>query len=434
MEFKKRYLLALIPLIIVFSILYYFSDIVTYVVLAWVLSMIGAPVTKRLRKYLGKTLSSLVTLLLFVLGFTMLVYIFIPPLVQQARNLAGIDYEEIALKLEEPISDWETWLEEKGLIEASEPIVIEDTSEVEEEPFVISRTVRLDSLIHSGGDTLSKTNISLVINIQNPQDEEDEKAKATEVQVTDSFFDRVRKNLISLIDPSLIPEIFSSVVGFLGNILIAVMSVLFIAFFFLREQGLFNKAVESIIPDKFSFQTNHAIDETTRLLIRYFTGILFQITVITLYVSIALSLLGVKNALLIGFFAALMNVIPYIGPIIGAMFGVVITIASFADPTLHDPLTEISFYADILPTIIKVIIVFASMQLLDNFMLQPTIFGKSVKAHPLEIFIVVLVGAKLGGIPGMVLAIPIYTVIRVIAKVFLSEFKVVKSLTRSLEE
>ena len=434
MEFKKRYLLALIPLLVVLSILYYFSDIVTYVVLAWVLSMIGAPITRKLRKYIGKTLAAIITLLLFVLGFMLLVYIFIPPLVQQARNLAGIDYEEIALKLEEPISDWENWLEEKGLIESSDPVIIEDTTEVEEEPLVISRTVKLDSLIQSGGDTLNNTNISLVINIQNPHDHEDEKANATEVVATDSFFDRLRKNLISLVDPSLIPEIFSSVVGFLGNILIAIMSVLFIAFFFLKEQGLFNKAVDSIIPDKFSNQTNHAIDETTRLLIRYFTGILFQITVITLFVSIALSLLGVKNALLIGFFAALMNVIPYIGPIIGAMFGVVITIASFADPNLHDPLTQISFYADILPTIIKVIIVFASMQLMDNFMLQPTIFGKSVKAHPLEIFIVVLVGAKLGGIPGMVLAIPIYTVIRVIAKVFLSEFKVVKSLTRSLEE
>ena len=434
MEFKKRYLLALIPLLIVLSILYYFSDIVAYVVMAWVLSMIGAPITKRLRKYLGKTLSAVATLAIFILGFTLLIYIFIPPLVQQARNLAGIDYEEIALKLEEPISDWETWLEEKGLIETSEDPVVEDTTDLEEDPLIISKTVRLDSLIQAGGDTLNNTNISLVINIQNPHDHEDEKTKATEVLNTDSFFDRVRKNLISLVDPSLIPEIFSSVVGFLGNILIAFMSVFFIAFFFLREQGLFNKAVDSLVPDKFTNQTNHAIEETTRLLIRYFTGILFQITTITLFVSIALSILGVQNALLIGFFAALMNVIPYIGPIIGAMFGVIITIASFADPSLQDPVLQVSFYADILPALIKVVIVFGTMQLLDNFILQPTIFGKSVKAHPLEIFIVVLVGAKLGGIPGMVLAIPIYTVIRVIAKVFLSEFKVVKSLTTSLEE
>jgi len=72
------------------------------------------------------------------------------------------------------------------------------------------------------------------------------------------------------------------------------------------------------------------------------------------------------------------------------------------------------------------------MQLLDNFILQPNIFSKSVKAHPLEIFIVVLMGAKIGGIIGMVVAIPIYTVLRVLAKVFLSEFKVVQSITKGI--
>jgi len=73
------------------------------------------------------------------------------------------------------------------------------------------------------------------------------------------------------------------------------------------------------------------------------------------------------------------------------------------------------------------------MQVMDNFILQPTIFGRSVKAHPLEIFIVVLIGAKLGGIGGMVLAIPTYTVLRVIGKVFFSEFKIVQSITKSLQ-
>ena len=71
-------------------------------------------------------------------------------------------------------------------------------------------------------------------------------------------------------------------------------------------------------------------------------------------------------------------------------------------------------------------------QMLDNFLLQPNIFSKSVKAHPLEIFIVVLMGAKIGGVAGMVLAIPAYTVLRVLLKVFFSEFEVVKRLTSSI--
>jgi predicted PurR-regulated permease PerM len=118
-----------------------------------------------------------------------------------------------------------------------------------------------------------------------------------------------------------------------------------------------------------------------------------------------------------------MNIIPYLGPFIGATFGVIIVVSANLD---------VSFYQVLLPKILKLLAVFASMQLLDNFILQPNIFSKSVKAHPLEIFIIVLVGAKIGGVVGMILAIPAYTVLRVLAKVFLSEFKVVQRITQNL--
>ena len=112
------------------------------------------------------------------------------------------------------------------------------------------------------------------------------------------------------------------------------------------------------------------------------------------------------------------------GPIIGASFGVFIVISS----NLGLP-----FYDEMLPLLLTVVGVFASMQLLDNFLLQPFIFSNSIKAHPLEIFIIILVGAKLGGILGMVLAIPVYTVLRVIARIFLSEFKLVQKITGGMD-
>jgi predicted PurR-regulated permease PerM len=425
MEFKKRYLLALFPLFIVGIIFYYFSDIITYVVLAWVLSMVGAPIVRLLKRWVGRTFAALITLFVFVLGMTLLVYVFVPPLVTQARNLAGVDYDNVIKGLEEPIKDWETWLIEKGLIDDPEESTLPPPVEkVEQEPLVITRSIHLDSIISSRGDTIPNTNISLTINIQNP-DETNKKSQSLEVKHTDGFFDRVKKSLYSFINPSIIPQLLTSVVGWVGNLLVTIMSVLFIAFFFLREQGLFNNILASFVPNEYEDRTIHAVGETSRLLIRYFTGILVQIIFITIFVSIVLSLMGIKNALLIGFFAALMNVIPYIGPIIGATFGVIITLSSNLG---------IPFYNEMLPMLIKVVVVFGIMQLLDNFILQPNIFSKSVKAHPLEIFIVVLIGAKLGGIPGMVLAIPIYTVLRVIARVFLSEFKVVQKITRSMDD
>jgi predicted PurR-regulated permease PerM len=198
----------------------------------------------------------------------------------------------------------------------------------------------------------------------------------------------------------------------------------------LKEQGLFNTILSGVLPDKHEKNVFQAVSESSTMLIRYFIGVLAQVTTITIFVTITLSILGVKNALLIGFFAALMNIIPYVGPIIGAVFASVITISSNL---------ELPFYpvagADqpaLMYLLIKVFIVFGIMQLLDNFILQPNIFSKSVKAHPLEIFIIVLAGANIGGVVGMVLAIPAYTVVRVIAKVFLSEFKVVQSLTKGL--
>ena len=115
-----KYLLALIPLVIVASILYYFSEIVTYVLIAWVISMIGAPVVVFLRKYIGKNLSALVTLSLFVFGFIALVWIFIPPLVNQIENISKIDIEKVVTALEEPIHDWEKWLVRKKLMIAQD--------------------------------------------------------------------------------------------------------------------------------------------------------------------------------------------------------------------------------------------------------------------------------------------------------------------------
>ena len=133
--------------------------------------------------------------------------------------------------------------------------------------------------------------------------------------------------------------------------------------------------------------------------------------------------MGVKNAILIGFVAGLLNVIPYIGPIIGAMLGIIIAIT-----------TNIHFdeFSGILPLIGKMVIVYAIAQVLDNVVLQPLIYSQSVNAHPLEIFLVILIAGSVGGIAGMVLAVPTYSIFRVFAREFFIEFKVVQKLTENI--
>ena len=240
-----------------------------------------------------------------------------------------------------------------------------------------------------------------------------------------SIEDQLQDTLRAWFSPSDVGNFFGSIISQAGSFIFGLLAVVFIAFFFLQEQGLFVNFLVALVPKEYEEKVRHGVSSITNLLTRYFAGILLQISVITTYVSLLLGILGVPNALLIGFFAAIINVIPYIGPIIGAAFGILITISANLG---------LDFYTEMVPLLTRVVIVFASMQLIDNFILQPFIFSTSVLAHPLEIFIIVLIGAQINGVVGMILAIPTYTILRVIARVFLNELNIVQKLTRSIGE
>ena len=137
--------------------------------------------------------------------------------------------------------------------------------------------------------------------------------------------------------------------------------LLFITFFFLKEKKLYSDLLLSLTPESKSDQVFNVIKNTKQLLSRYFIGIIFQISIITIVVSTGLSILGIKNAILIGFLAGIINVIPYIGPIIGAIIGVIICISTNLD---------LDFYSQIIPLSLKICLVFGIMQVIDNFNLQ----------------------------------------------------------------
>jgi predicted PurR-regulated permease PerM len=132
---------------------------------------------------------------------------------------------------------------------------------------------------------------------------------------------------------------------------------------------------------------------------------------------------GFRHGIVIGLLAAVLNIIPYLGPWIGAAFGVILGVASHL---------YLDFSTELLPLIAYIIAVFAVVQIIDNTIFQPVIFGTSVMAHPLEIFIVIMVAASLAGVVGMIVAIPIYTVLRVFAKEFFNNFRVIQKLTEKI--
>lgn len=425
----QRYLVTIIPVILVLLIGYYFSDIVTYIVLAWILSMVGAPLRDKISPIIGNTGGAVVTLITFSVLTLALIWLVVPPIVQQARNFTSIDYEKVLMSLEEPMNDWNDWLIEKGIL--TESVSVEEQRQLEkaEHDQHLVEVISIDTLLPDTED--GRPAVNIVLHVDNKIDHQEEHAN-DDANFDDSYIDRLRKNVITFINPSRISQVLSSIFGALGNTLIGIMSVFFIAFFFLKEKGLFTSMVQSLSSNEEEDKWTTAIDESGNLLKRYFIGIAVQVILVTILVSGTLTLLGFKNALLIGFFAGLMNVIPYIGPILGAGFAIIITISSSISPDSGAEVVTGAFYDVLLPKLAILVLVFTVMQFVDNFLFQPNIFSKSVKAHPLEIFIIILVGAKLGGVLGMVLAIPMYTILRVIAKVFLSEFKVVQRITQDL--
>ena len=222
---------------------------------------------------------------------------------------------------------------------------------------------------------------------------------------------------------SFIPDFLNSFVSVLGSLSIGLFSVLFIAFFFLKDSKLFEQGLLVFVPDNKESRLKKSMDTIKDLLSRYFLGLVLQILILFIIYSIVLFIFGIENAIVIAFLCALLNLIPYVGPIIGGVLMMTLTMTSNLGS---------DFSTIILPKTIYVMIGFIIGQLVDNFFSQPYIFSNSVKSHPLEIFLVIIIGGLLFGITGMIIAVPGYTSIKVILKEFLAENKIVKSLTKNL--
>ena len=366
MKGNARIIAIIIGLALFAFLIYYFSDIVSFILIAWVLSLIAKPFMKFLRRILtfkkftpGNTLIALTTILLFLFLIVLLGWLFTPLVIAQANNLSHVDIGAINKTLQVPISEFKAWLISYGLIDPS-------------------------------------------------------------VDLSDQIISGIK----NMIDPSRLGVIFTTAITFAGNIIITVSSVMFILFFFLKDENAFDDFIKAIVAERHEARITHAIDNISNMLRRYFTGILLQVSILTAFLFTVLTIMDIKNALLIAFFGALMNVIPYLGIIIAIAFGSMITISSNID---------LPFYETILPMVFKVVGAFLATQLIDNFFVQPYVYSNSVKAHPLEIFLVILIAAKIGGVMGMLIAVPAYTSLKVIAKVFFYERRIVQAMTKSME-
>lgn len=230
-------------------------------------------------------------------------------------------------------------------------------------------------------------------------------------------------NIPELLNMEDVSSVLNGFIGVISNIGIGLFSVLFIAFFFIKDGTAINNSFLSLVSPRRLPKVRKTLEDIKTLLSRYFVGLFLQLSIIFILLTIVLLIFGVKDALIIAFLCALINLIPYVGPIIGAVVISVLTISNFMDADLQSV---------ILPKTLYVFLGFLFTQFIDNVFAQPIIFSNSMKSSPLEIFIVTMVIGTLFGIAGMVVAIPAYTVLKVILKAVFPNNKLVQLLTAKI--
>lgn len=230
-------------------------------------------------------------------------------------------------------------------------------------------------------------------------------------------------NFTSSFNFDFIPNFFNGLINTIGNFGMGIASIFFISFFLLKDRSNFFNTFKTILPKNQKNQILTSIDKITHLLSRYFIGLLIQLLIIFLLNGLVFLIFGVSNAFTIALLCAILNIIPYVGPLIGMFAASVLILISGING---------DFMNEAVPTTLYVLIGMFIVQLIDNNVNQPIIFSKSTKSHPLEIFLVILIYGILFGIVGMIIAIPTYTVLKVIGKAFFPKNVIIKVLTKDI--
>lgn len=237
------------------------------------------------------------------------------------------------------------------------------------------------------------------------------------------------QELQKLFGASAISSIIGSATSFLTDLGIGLFSVVFIGFFFIKDDGLFTEIICALVPDKHEKNTEKAISDIGHLLSRYFIGVMIEVCGVALLNFLGLLLIarmGFNTAIGIAFLTGILNIIPYVGPLMGGVLGTLLCLI-----LKYSSITPIGLDVSFWMFTAILVAIFGFTQLVDNFLYQPVIYSTSIKSKPLEIFIVLLIVGHIGGPLSMIVAIPCYTVVRVIAFRFFRHIKAIRRLIPS---
>lgn len=363
-----RYIIIAAVCVILGFIAWYFRTVLIYIVVAAVVALIGRPLAKRLKSLHIKKfnvpswLAAALTLVIILAVFFSLFFLMSPLIGQIVHEFNAIDLDAVGNQISEPLRELNG--------------------------FIIKTFPSLDSSFRIEMYALGQIKGNMSI--------------------------------------SMFSDFLTKLTTFFVDFGVAIFSIAFISFFFLLEEGMFTNIIVAMIPDKYEQNIRRASASVSNLLTRYFLGITIESLGITLLNTIGLFFIAKMNfrlAIVVAFLSGILNVIPYVGPLIGDVLAVLMGLVTHYGSGFN---SSLGVY------LLIILAIFVITQLIDNYVFQPLIYSSSVKAHPLEIFIVILMAGHIGGVVGMLIAIPAYTVLRVVASEFLSRFKIVQSLTRGM--
>ncbi|GAA0809586.1 AI-2E family transporter [Ligilactobacillus aviarius] len=189
-----------------------------------------------------------------------------------------------------------------------------------------------------------------------------------------------------------------SVIGTITSVTVTLVTVPFILFYMLKDGEKLIPTVEKFFPEHNRSKVARLLHEMSATLSRYISGQMIECLFVGTFSAIGYSMTGIPYALLVGLFAGITNIIPYLGPYIGLM-----------------PALFLAFSKS-LPTVFWVIVVCIVVQQLDGNLVYPNVIGKSLHLHPLTIIIILLVAGNIAGLLGMILGVPLYAVTKVVVK------------------
>jgi predicted PurR-regulated permease PerM len=173
----------------------------------------------------------------------------------------------------------------------------------------------------------------------------------------------------------------------------------FVTYFMLAEGDLGIKKIIEKIPNKYFEMSMNIMDKVGRELISYLRGLILECSIVGGLSMIGFMIIGVPYAVIIGVITGIANLVPYLGPLAGASLAILASLTVTGDFQMFLPIALLSII----------------IRLIDDLVLQPLCFGKSLDMHPVAVVLTLIIGHQLMGVSGMVISIPIATILRVSA-------------------